>query len=236
MSLYLERFSRFPRPVTQAHAAEGLTRQLGGLGYGLGQPPNTRDVINSYPMPVDPYIQWDSGSYGSGDFLPPEDFSAQQRPGPFRGRDLPPHLYPPRTWENLDIEKSVLLGALGTTVVILSFKVPIGRNGVVNKIANNFVGGGWTAGTGDIIWRILIDGATPPGATSYHQIDDSLGSPAQPVGISGFRIFENQTLQLVALNNPAGANGGVIIAGQRVGGRLCGHLFPRDMEYLDLWV
>lgn len=227
MSLYLERFSRFPRPVTQAHAAAGLTRQLGGLG----QPPTTRDVINSYPMPIYPSYQWD----GRGGEFDQQDFT-QQLPGPFRGRDLPPHLYPPRNWENLDIEKSVLLGAIGSTVTILNFLVPIGRNGVVNKIANNFVGGGWVAGTGDVIWRILVDGAPPPGATSYHLIDDSLGSPAQPVGISGFRIFENQRLTLVALNNPLGANGGIIVAGQRVGGRLCGHLYPRDSEYHDLWV
>lgn len=220
MSLYLERFTRFPRPVTQAHAAAGLTRQLGGLG----QPPNTRDVINSYPMPVNPNVQWDP------------EFYAQQLPGPFRGRDLPPHLYPPRTWENLDKLNYAVIGAVGATVTILDFKVPIGRNGIVNKVATNFVGGGWVAGTGDIIWRILVDNATPPGASDYHNIIDSLGSPAQPVGISGFRIFENQRITVVAFNNPLGASGGVIPAGQRVGARLLGHLFPRDMEYHDLWV
>lgn len=212
MSLYLTRFSRFPRPVTRAHAHAGLTRQLGFV--------SARD----YLMPVDPRYQ-----YGP-------EFDTQQLPGPFLGRDLPPHLYPPRNWENLDLESYTPLGALNTVVTILDYRVPIGRNGIVNKIANNFVGGGWTAGTGDIIWRILVDGATPPGATSYHDITDSLGSPSQPVAIAGFRIFENQRLTVVAFNNPAGASGGIIIAGQRVGARLCGHLYPRDMEYSDLWV
>ena len=221
MSLYLSRFSRFPRTVTVAAAHAGLMHQL---GYALGQPPTTRDVINSYPMPINP------------DYAFNPEFEAQQLPGPFRGRDLPPHLYPPRNWENLDLQVSVPFAAIGSTVTIISYKVPIGRNGVINKVANSFIGGGWTAGTGDVIWRILVDGATPPGATTYHQITDSLGSPAQPVGIAGFRIFENQHLTVIAFNNPAGANGGVPFAGQRVGARLLGHLFPRDMEYLDLFV
>lgn len=225
MSLYRSRFSRFPRRVTMEHARQGLTRQL-------GQPPTTRDVINSYPMPIYPSKQYmtDWNDYGQM----PELW--QQTPGPFMGRDLPPHLYPPRNWENIDLLSYVAFPALGTEVPILVYVVPIGRNGVINKVATSFVGGGWIAGTGDAIWRILVDGATPPGATSYNQIVDSLGSPSQPVGISGFRIFENQTLTVSVFNNPAGANGGVIVSGQRSGARLLGHLYPRDMEYLDLFV
>lgn len=228
MSLYRSRFSRFPRPVTMDDARAGLTRQL---GY-LGQPPNTRDVMNSYPMPIYPSKQFMSGwaNYSQN----PELY--QQSPGPFIGRDLPPHLYPPRNWENIDLMNYIAFPGLGVEVPILVYQVPMGRNGVINKVATSFVGGGWTAGTGDIIWRILVDGATPPGATSYHQITDSLGSPAQPVGISGFRIFENQILTVSVLNNPSGANGGVITSGQRTGARLLGHLYPRDMEYLDLFV
>lgn len=217
MTLYMERFSRFPRPVTAAHARAGLTRQL-------GQAPTTRDIINSYPMPVTPAYQWDPS------------FLTQQTPGPFLGRDLPQHLYKPRNGENLDLEKTVPLGALDTTVTIIDYRVPIGRNGIINKVANGFIGGGWIAGTGDVVWRILIDGGPVPGATTYHFIDDSLGATAQPVGIAGFPIFENQRLTVVALNNSAGSSGGIIVAGQRVSARLMGHLYPRDMEYHDLWV
>lgn len=216
MTLYQTRFSRFPRPVTKQQ--RGLTRTLAGLG----QPPTVKDVVNSYPMPVDPAQLQDPvlGSVG----------------GPQETRDLPIWLYPPRNWENIDQLAYALLPAIGSTATILSYLVPIGRNGVINKVACNFVGGGWTAGTGDVVWRILIDGTPPPGATSYDSIVDSLGSPAQPVGISGFRIFENQTLTVVIFNNPAGANGGVVVAGQRAGARVLGHLYPRDMELDDLWI
>lgn len=229
MSLYRNRFSRFPRPVDQEDAQMGRTFQL-------GQPPTTRDVVNSYPMPIYPREQYTDvmhGGRGGGMIMPELE---NQLPGPFLGRDLPPHLYPPRNWENVDQLSYATVPAIGATVTILTYIVPIGRNGIINKVANNFVGGGWTAGTGDLIWRILIDNAPPPGATSYNSIVDSLGSPAQPVGISGFRIFENQTLTVVLLNNPAGLNGGVIPAGQLTGARLMGHLYPRDMEYHDLWV
>lgn len=107
---------------------------------------------------------------------------------------------------------------------------------MIRKVANNFVGGGWVEGTGDVIWRILIDGTPPPGATNYDSIVASLGSPANPVEIAGFRIFENQVLTLVGFNNPAGPDGGVVPAGQRLGARLVGYLYPREYEEDNIWV
>ena len=143
---------------------------------------------------------------------------------------LPVWLYPPAQWENLDQYAYAALPAIGATATIISFTVPIGRNGVIQKVANNYVGGGWTEGSGAVVWRILIDGAPPPGATSYANILGSLGSPASPTGIAGFRIFENQVLTLVAFNTS------VVVAGQLVGGRLTGYLYPREMESGDIFV
>lgn len=137
---------------------------------------------------------------------------------------------PPVQWENVDQLGYVALGAIAATVTIVSFTVPAGRNGIINKVANNFVGGGWVEGSGDIVWRILVDGTPPPGATSYDSILGSLGSPANPVRISGFRIFENQVVTLVAFNNA------IVVAGQKVGGRLLGYLYPRELEEQDLWI
>lgn len=148
---------------------------------------------------------------------------------------LPIWLYPPITWENVDQATYATLPAIGSTVTILSFTVPAGRNGVINKIANNFVGGGWIEGTGDLIWRILVDGAPPPGATSYNNIVNSLGNPSNPVAIPGFRFFENQKITVVAFNNPAGPNGGVVVAAQLVGARLIGYTYPRELEQSGLW-
>jgi len=189
----MRRFSKFPRPGR----GDGLA--------GLGQPPITRDVVNSLPMPINP------------------DPTGQRR-------ELPIWLYPPVNWENVDTLAYAALPAVGNTVTILTITVPIGRNGIINKVACNYVGGGWVEGSGDVVWRILVDAAPPPGATSYDAILGSLGSPAQPTGIAGFRIFENQVLQLVAFNNA------VVPAGQRVGGRLMGYFYPRDLELGDIWI
>jgi len=194
MSLYMRRFSRFPRPVT---SADRYLQRTSGLGA-----PGVTD------NPGDPNLMPVAG----------------------KRNNLPIWLYPPINWENIDLANYVALPAIGATATVLTFTVPVGRNGVINKIGNNFVGAGWVEGSGDVIWRILVDGGTPPGATSYDNILASLGSPANPVGISGFRIFENQTLTLVAFNNA------VVVASQKVGARLMGHMYPRDIEEQDLWI
>jgi hypothetical protein len=137
---------------------------------------------------------------------------------------------PPTSWENIDQSAYVALPAVGASAVVLQFTVPTGRNGVINGIANNFVGGGWTEGTGAIVWKILVNGAAPPGASSYNLIVDSLGAIPAPTRISGFRIMENQVVSIQVVNVA------VIVAGQLVGGRLLGHLYPKDLEADSLWV
>lgn len=133
---------------------------------------------------------------------------------------LPVWLWPPVGWQNIDLLDYVGLPAEGTTATIVSFQVPSGYNGVIKKIGNNFVGGGWVEGSGEVTWAILVDGTVPPGATSYAQILGSLGSPANPVEIPGFTIFENQVVSFVV------TNAGVIVAGQLAGARLIGWLYP----------
>jgi hypothetical protein len=144
--------------------------------------------------------------------------------------ELPLRIFPPVNWENLDLLGYTTLGNQGTTVTIISFVVPIGRNGIVNAISNNFVGGGFQEGQGNLIWRVLVDGGTPPGANSYHNILGSLGSPASPTRIAGFRIFENQLLTVVAQNVQ------ILPAQQIVGARLLGYLYPRELEEADIWI
>jgi hypothetical protein len=139
---------------------------------------------------------------------------------------------PPDQWENLDQLAYVALPAIGAQAIILKFQVPIGRNGIIRKVANNFVGGGWTEGSGLVTWSILVDGAPPPGATSYDLILGSLGSPALPTEIAGFRIYENQVVEVVA-NNVAP---GIVLAGQLVGARLVGWLYPTQEEGDATWL
>jgi hypothetical protein len=200
-------------------------RHLGRIGE-LYQPPEGPPILAPFAN-VDDSLEDPN--------LPGQDCSdnpsvATNRP------DLPPWIYPPTNWENIDQDNYALVPAIGSTVIIISYVVPPGRNGVINKVANNFVGGGWVEGTGDFIWRILIDGTPPPGATSYDTILASLGNPASPTGIAGFRVFENQVLTLVGFNNPAGPSGGVVVAGQRVGARFVGWNYPTQIEESDIWI
>jgi hypothetical protein len=192
---------------------------LHGLGQP-GQPPTGPAILAPFNSPDDP-------AYNSG----------ENAPNIHKGRpDLPPWIYQPVNWENVDQINYALVPAIGSTAIIISYVVPPGRNGIINKVACNFVGGGWVEGSGDIVWRILVDGTPPPGATSYDSILASLGGPSQPTGIAGFRFFENQVLTFVAFNNPAGANGGVVVAGQRVGARFTGWNYPLDIEEDDIWI
>lgn len=137
---------------------------------------------------------------------------------------------PPDQWENLDLLNYVALPAIAGQANIISFQIPAGRNGLIRKVGNNFVGGGWVEGSGAVVWQILVDGAPPPGAVSYDSILGSLGSPANPVEIAGFRVYEHQTLTLVVKNAT------VVVAGQLAGGRLVGYLYPREIEGDNWWV
>ena len=137
---------------------------------------------------------------------------------------------PPDQWENLDQIAYAALPAIGAQAPVITFQVPLGRNGVIKKIANNLVGGGFNEGSGNVVWQILVDGAPPPGATSYDNILASLGSPANPVEIPGFRIYENQVLTLVVKNVA------LAVAGQLSGGRFIGYLYPREMEADSVWL
>lgn len=137
---------------------------------------------------------------------------------------------PPDQWENVDQLAYVPVPAVGRSAVILQFQIPLGRNGVIRKVANNFVGGGWTEGSGAVTWEILVDNAPPPGATSYDLILGSLGSPASPTEIAGFRVTENQVVQVI-VNNVS-----VVVAGQLSGARLVGWLYPKQEEGDTTWV
>jgi len=156
------------------------------------------------------------------------DDCSQQNAG--NGLYLPPWIYPPINWENIDQLAYQPLPAIGAQITILSLVVPPGRNGIIRKVACNFVGGGWVEGSGDVIWQILVDNATPPGANSYSSILGSLGSPASPVEIPGFRVYENQTITFIAQNVA------VILAAQKVGARLIGYFYPREAETGGIWV
>lgn len=118
---------------------------------------------------------------------------------------------------------AVTLPAIGTEVVVVQFTVPRGKNGVIVRISNQFVGGGWVEGTGDLVWRIEADGVP---VRDYESIIASLGTTSNPGDRRGnpIRIFENQRIQLICLNVAVG------VAGQPLLGLLGGWFYPIEQE------
>lgn len=114
----------------------------------------------------------------------------------------------------------------GNFHVVAQVTCPEGRNGVLNRIANVVVGGGWSDFSGDAIWRILRN----PGAgivaaeRNYENILASLGLVNAPTRISGIRIFENDIVQFV-IQNVA-----LPVAGEDVGAILGGYFYPRTWD------
>ena len=134
---------------------------------------------------------------------------------PAEGRAFRPHAY-------------VAIPAEGAQAVVVQFKVPQGYNGMINAIANVFVGGGFQEGQGLISWTLYADyqNGTGPVVPNFNNIVASLGAVSNPAKIPGIRIKENQLVTL-AVNNAAV---GVLPAGQLIGGLLGGYYYPVALE------
>lgn len=153
--------------------------------------------------------------------LPNDDFPVQPNyPA------LPPHLYQPTTGLPFNPTNFVTIPAIAAAAIILDFIVPNGYQGVINQMGNNFVGGGFVDGSGNLVWQLLIDGVPYP---NFENIIASLGNPANPTLIGAVQLRERQHVQLV-VNNVA-----VVVAGQLIGGRLSGYFYPLDLADTTQW-
>lgn len=70
---------------------------------------------------------------------------------------------------------TVVPGAAATTVV--SFTVPRGQQAKVSALAIVYVGGGFVDGSGNLVWRVLINGAAHKGLGN---LQAQIGSMQQP--------------------------------------------------------
>jgi hypothetical protein len=138
-----------------------------------------------------------------------------------------PWIVQPPDSESFHLASGIAIPAQdGLFHTVVQIQVPPGRNGVLNKIANVFVGGGFNDYSGNIIWQIVRNPG--PGITTaernYENIQASLGSTAIPGKIAGIRIFENDTIALVVKNV------NIAVAGQIIGGLLGGWFYPRTWD------
>lgn len=142
---------------------------------------------------------------------------------------LPVTNFMPPTGRAFELHGYVALPAIGASAIVVSKRVEPGRNGMIRRIANEFVGGGFTAGTGSVIWQIFLDLQNPVAFTGlvapdFDRIVASLGSVNNPSNIDGIRVKENQLVALIVTNVS------IVVAGQQIGGRLGGSWYPVDLE------
>ena len=145
---------------------------------------------------------------------------------------LPIINFMPPEGQPFDVAATVALPAVGATVVVAQVTVPTGLNGVLHRIANEFIGGGFVDGSGDIIWQIFQNlgqvGGTGVVAPYYDNIINSLGTVPNPSEIDGIRVQSGAVLA-ITLTNVA-----VVVAKQLVRARLGGYWYPIGLEPQNL--
>lgn len=129
---------------------------------------------------------------------------------------LPVQNFMPPSGKPFEFHGGVLLPAVGVTATVFNFVVPKGNNGYIRRIANVFVGGGFTDFSGAVIWQILLDQVKNVVAPNFDNIIASLGSVSNPSKVDGIHIFEGSQVALIVKNIS------VVVAGQLIGGRLGG--------------
>jgi hypothetical protein len=141
---------------------------------------------------------------------------------------LPVRNFIPPDGEEFRWATAVTLPAIGATATVVSFVVPKGRNAVINFLANEFVGGGFQSGTGNIVWQLYRDatgfaqgkGKVMP---NFDNITMSLGAVNNPPRLNGLLASEQQLVALIIKNVS------VVTSGQQILGLLGGYYIPNDL-------
>lgn len=139
-----------------------------------------------------------------------------------------PWLIEPPDAESFHLAAGIAIPAVSATVfsTVVTITCPPGRNGVLNRLANEFVGSGFVDFSGAIVYQLVRN----PGSgittaeRNYENITASLGLVQNPAKISGIRIFENDVIALVVRNNS------IVPGGELIGGLLGGYFYPRTWD------
>jgi hypothetical protein len=134
---------------------------------------------------------------------------------------LPVWLFPSVDSESFDVSSGVTLPAVAAQGTVVSFQVPEGRNGIIARFGNVYIGSGFVDYSGALQWQLLADGVPIP---NYNNIIASLGATNNPSPVSSIRVKENQTISLV-INNMS-----LVVGGASSGGRIGGWFYPVEEE------
>lgn len=152
-----------------------------------------------------------------------------EREGALVGKSLPAHLFMPADGIVFDKQGYITLPAVGATASIVSFTVPEGMHGVVNRLGNVYVGTGFIEGTGQLVWQVVANDVV---IRNYDNIQASLGSVNQPSQLTGSGILvKEQQLVKLTLKNVS-----LVVGGSVAMGRLGGYFYPKDHEPDSMWL
>jgi len=138
----------------------------------------------------------------------------------------PPWIKMPHAGEPFNPTGWIDVPAIGATATIVSHKVGTGRNAVINRIANEVVGGGWVDGDGTLVWQITRNGVP---VKNQEAIVSSMGPVSSPSMFGPILLIENDTVALTVKNV------NVAPAEQLIGGRLDGWDYPKGLGPSNIW-
>lgn len=97
----------------------------------------------------------------------------------------------------LDTMGTLTLPGIGVESVVLTYQVQFGYEAIIKLYSINYLANGFTDGSGDIIWRIKIDGRA---VKNFDNITTQRGSLATPRQIYDLRVFSGQVLTLTVVH------------------------------------
>jgi hypothetical protein len=101
----------------------------------------------------------------------------------YRWYDRDPLVIMPELGQRLQQVGSIALPPFdGLDTVVLSFRMPVGWDGVINALVCAYTGTGFVEGSGDITWRLRLNDWW---VRDYNAITVSLGDPANPYHLHG---------------------------------------------------
>lgn len=136
-----------------------------------------------------------------------------------------PWIEPPPGFQAFDTHQQIATPAVGVDTEVLRLTVADGYDGVIRRLSNNYTGPNFVQGSGQILWRLLIDQMV---VKNYGRITIEMGSPQWPRETDGILLRSGQVVRYVVnVSDPvlAGSASGIICS-------LGGYFWPKE-AYVD---
>jgi len=117
--------------------------------------------------------------------------------------ESPPWIVMPPNGERFQVTETVALPAINTDTVVVSYRVPLGWDGVINGLVDRVIGVGFIEGSGYVYWRIRSNLRF---FKDYGAISTSLGDLTNPCTLygGGYRIYSGQNISYLVNLTAAG--------------------------------